>query len=141
MIRMLRHLLLGLMEGLVIGLALGAGAARGLGLSAPGGIVLALLSAGAGFLVGLVAGRPVWARDAKTEAMLKAGVGAAGAAGLSLAARHWLKVSLNLSAFHLGAGPAGMLSSAVVPLVATVLALFFELDDSKDEAKSKLGKR
>ena len=138
---MLRHLLLGLMEGLVIGLALGAGAARGLGLSAPGSFVLALLSAGAGFLVGLVAGRPVWARAAKTEAMLKAGVGATGAVGLSFAAQHWLKVSLDLSTFHLGAGPAGMLSSAVVPLVATVLALFFELDDSNGKLNSKLGKR
>jgi hypothetical protein len=138
---MLRRLLLGLVEGLVIGLALGVGAARGLGLSAPGGIALAMLGAGSGFLVGLVAGRPVWARDAKTEALLKAGVGAAGGAGLSLAARHWLKVPLDLSAFHLGAGPAGMLSSTALPLVATLLALFFELDDSKHEAKNELGKR
>jgi len=138
---MLRRLLLGLVEGLVIGLALGVGSARGLGLSAPGGIALAVLAAGAGFLVGLVAGRPVWARDAKTEALLKAGVGALGGAGLSFAAAHWLKVPLDLSAFQLGVGPAGMLSSATLPLVATVLALVFELDDSKDKAKSKLGKR
>jgi hypothetical protein len=34
-----------------------------------------------------------------------------------------------------------MLSSAVVPLVATVLALFFELDDSNGEPKSQFGKR
>jgi hypothetical protein len=126
---MLRRLLLGLVEGLVIGLALGVGSARGLGLSAPGGVALALLGASAGFLVGLVAGRPVWARDAKTEALLKAGVGALGGAGLSLAAAHWLRVSLDLSAFQLGVGPAGMLPAATLPLVATVLALFFELDD------------
>ncbi|HEY1535007.1 MAG TPA: hypothetical protein VGF76_13365 [Polyangiaceae bacterium] len=127
--RMLRRLLLGLVEGLVIGLALGVGSARGLGLSAPGGVVLALLGAGAGFLVGLVAGRPVWARDAKTEALLKASVGALVGAGLSFAAAHWLKVPLDLSAFQLGVGPAGMLASATLPLVATVLALLFELDD------------
>jgi hypothetical protein len=138
---MLRRLLLGLVEGLVIGLALGVGAARGLGLRAPGGIAAVLLGAGAGFLVGLAAGRPVWARDAKTEALLKAGVGALGGAGLSFAAEHWLRVPLNLSAFQLGAGPAGLLSSVALPLVTTVLAIFFELDDSKDEAKSKLGKR
>ena len=137
---MLRRLLLGLVEGLVIGLALGVGSARGLGLSAPGGIALALLGAGAGFLVGLVAGRPVWARDAKTEALLKAGVGALGGAGLSFAAEHWLRVPVNLSAFQLGAGPAGLLSSVALPLVTTVLALFFELDDSKDEAQNKLRK-
>jgi hypothetical protein len=138
---MLRRLLLGLLEGLVIGLALGVGAARGLGLRAPGGLALVLLGAGAGFLVGLVAGRPVWARDAKTEALLKAGVGALGGAGLSFAAERWLRVPLNLSAFQLGAGPAGLLSFVALPLVTTLLALFFELDDSKDEAESKLGKR
>ena len=126
---MLRRMLLGLFEGLVIGLALGVGAARGLGLSAPGGVIALLLGAGAGFLVGLVAGRPVWSRDGKTEALLKAGAGALGGAGLSFAAGHWLKVPLDLSAFELGAGPAGTLSAAVLPLVASALALFFELDD------------
>ncbi len=126
---MLRRLLLGLFEGLVIGLALGVGAARGLGLSAPGSVVSLLLGAGAGFLVGLVAGRPVWSPNGKTEALLKAGAGALGGAGLSFAAQHWLKVPLDLSAFELGVGPAGTLSAAVLPLVATTLALFFELDD------------
>ncbi len=126
---MFRRLLLGLFEGLVIGLALGVGAARGLGLSAPGTVVSLLLAASAGFLVGLVAGRPVWSPNGKTEALLKAGAGALGGAGLSFAAQHWLKVPLDLSAFQLGAGPAGVLSAAVLPLVATVLALFFELDD------------
>jgi hypothetical protein len=137
---MLRRLLLGLVEGLLIGLALGVGSARRLGLSAPGSVALALLGAGAGFLVGLVAGRPVWARDAKTEALLKAGVGALGGAGLSLAAAHWLKVPLDLSAFQLGVGPAGTLASATLPLVATVLALFFELDDDgPGRANARIG--
>jgi hypothetical protein len=127
---MLRRLLVGLFEGLLIGGALGVGAARGLGLSAPGSILAMLLGAGTGFVVGLVAGRPVWARDAKTEALLKAAVGAVGGAGLSLAAGHWLKVPLDLSAFGLGAGPAGALSSVALPLLATLLAVFFELDDN-----------
>ena len=42
---MLRRFLLGLFEGLVIGLALGVGAARWLGLSAPGTGVAVLLGA------------------------------------------------------------------------------------------------
>ncbi|MEO8906152.1 MAG: hypothetical protein ABI627_31910 [Polyangiaceae bacterium] len=126
---MLRRILLGLFEGLVIGLTLGVGAARGLGLIAPGGVTAWLLGAGTGLVVGLVAGRPVWSRDGKTEALLKAGAGALGGAGLSFAAGHWLKAPLDLSAFQLGVGAYGMLTGAVLPLVATALALFFELDD------------
>ena len=126
---MLRRLLLGLGEGLVIGLALGVGAARGLGLVSPAGIVLALLGALAGFAVGLVAGRPIWARNAKTEALLKAAAGALGGFGLSFALRHWLKLEVDLSAFALGAGPAGQLSAFALPAVASALGLFFELDD------------
>ncbi|MEO8906166.1 MAG: hypothetical protein ABI627_31980 [Polyangiaceae bacterium] len=126
---MLRRILLGLFEGLVIGLTLGAGAARGLGLIAPGGVTAWLLGAAAGLLVGLVAGRPVWSRDGKTEALLKAGAGALGGAGLAFAAGHWLKAPLDLSALQLGVGAYGKLTAAVLPLVATALALFFELDD------------
>ena len=127
---MLRRLLLGLLEGLAIGLALSLGSARWLGLAAANSAEALLLGAAAGLLVGLIAGRPVWAREAKTEALLKAVVGAVGGAGLSLAAGHWLTTPLDLSAYRLGVGPLGMLSTVTLPLVATVLALFFELDDS-----------
>jgi hypothetical protein len=126
---MLRRLLIGLTEGLVIGLALGLAATRLLGLGSPGGLVAALLGACAGFGVGLVAGRPIWAHHAKTEALLKAAAGALGGFGLSFALRRWLKVELDLSAFSLGAGPAGQLSALALPLISTVLALLFELDD------------
>jgi hypothetical protein len=119
---------MGLIEGLVIGLALGVAAGRGLGLSVTQGITACLLGAATGFVVGLVAGQPVWARDGKTEALLKAGAGALGGAGLAFAAAHWLKVALDLSAFRLGAGPAGQLPAAVLPLIASALALLFELD-------------
>ena len=126
---MLRRFFLGLFEGLVIGLALGVISARGLGLTAPNAIIAALLAGGAGFLVGLVAGRPVWARDAKTEALLKAGAGALVGAGLSLALGHWLKAPVDLSQFALGVGPVGKLTAVSLPAIASALALFFELDD------------
>jgi len=127
---MLRRLALALLKGPVIGLALGVGAARWLGLRALGGPSQLLLGAAAGFLVGLVAGRPIWARDGKTEALLKAVAGALAGAGLSFAAGRWLTPAVDLSAFQLGVGPLGQLSAAVLPLVATVLALFFELDNN-----------
>jgi hypothetical protein len=134
---MVRRLLLGLSEGLVIGLALGIACARGLALASPGGIVAAALGALSGFAVGLVAGRPIWARNAKTEALLKAAAGALGGFGLSFALRRWLKLEVDLSAFSLGAGPAGQLSAVVLPTVTTALALFFELDDDGDSSPAE----
>ncbi len=138
---MLRRLLLGLAEGLVIGMALAVAAARGLGLNAAAtsALVSAPLAGGAGFLVGLIAGRPVWARDAKTEALLKAGVGALVAVGLSFALGRWFSLPLDLSAYSLGAGPAGKLAAVSLPIIATALALFFELDNTgSGEAKPRL---
>ena len=126
---MLRRLVLALLEGPVIGLALAVGAARWLGLSAPGGALALALGAAAGFLDGLVAGRPIWAPDGKTEALLKAAAGALGGAGLAFAAARWLKLPVDLRALQLGVGPLGQLPAAVLPLLSTVLALFFELDD------------
>lgn len=125
---MLRRLVMALSEGLVIGLTLAVAAERAFGLGANGGVTACVLGAATGFVVGLVAGRPVWARDGKTEALLKAGAGALGGAGLAFAAAHWLKETVDLRAFHLGAGPAGQLPALVLPLIATALALFFELD-------------
>src|SRR4051794_28836967 len=122
---MFRRSLLGLVEGLLVGLGLAFACARGLGAAAPGALLLILLGALAGFLVGLVAGRPVWARDAKTEAILKASAGALFGAGLSFAMQRWLSLPLNLSVLSFGSGPAGQLAGVTVPAVACALALFF----------------
>jgi len=134
---MLRRLLLGLVEGIVIGAALVAAVSRGLGLVAPGALVLALLAAATGFLVGLVAGRPIWSPDAKTEAFLKAVAGSIVGFGASFALRHFLTPSLDLSAFSLGAGSAGQLPAVTLPAIATALALFFELDHDGSSSHSK----
>jgi ABC-type xylose transport system permease subunit len=131
---MLRRFLLGLIEGLVIGLALAVASARGLGLTTPGRVTAAVLAGVVGFLVGLVAGRPVWARDAKTEALLKAAAGALVGAGLSLALGHWLAAPVDLSQFALGAGPVGELLAVSLPAIACALSLFFELDDTTSRA-------
>lgn len=126
---MFRRLFLGLFEGVSIGAGLAAASAR-LGLGAPGSVLLALLAGVAGFLVGLVAGRPIWARNAKTEALLKGGAGALVGAVGSVALGHWLTLPVNLAAYTLGAGPAGSLAAVVLPAVACTLGLFFELDDT-----------
>ena len=133
---MFRRLFVGLFEGLVIGIALAVASARGLGLSAPGTVATALLAAASGLAVGLIAGRPFWARDAKTEALLKGGVGALIAAGLSVALGRWLTPSVDLTALTLGVGPAGKLVGVSLPLIATALALFFELDNTGADAEN-----
>ncbi len=126
----------------MIGLALGVAFARGLDLGSPNALVAGALGALAGFVVGLVAGRPIWARDAKTEAFLKACSGAAlGGFGLSFALRRWLKLELDLSAFSLGVGPAGQLSAVVLPAVSTALSLFFELDDDGSRTSAQVAAR
>ena len=134
---MFRRLLIGLTEGLIVGLGLAVACTRGLGLSTPGSLLLLLLGALAGFVVGLVAGRPVWARDAKTEALLKAGVGALFGAGMAFGLGRWLSLPVNLSAFSFGAGPAGQLVAVTVPAVACALALFFELDNTDSGANQR----
>lgn len=137
--RFLSVALLGLAKGLVIGIALAVAASRGLGLSSPNSLMAALLAGVAGSLVGLVAGRPIWDRDAKTEALLKATVGALIAAGSSFALRRWLLVPLDLSSYGLGSGAAGSLAAVSLPLVATVLALFFEVDNGAERQPSTRG--
>src|SRR3982751_3895691 len=126
---MFRRFLLGLIEGLSIGIALALAAVHGLGLATPGPWLAALLAAVVGLTVGLIAGRPVWAKNAKVEALLKSGAGAVVAALLSLAARRWLHAPVDLSEFSLGIGPVGQLTAISLPAIACALALFFELDD------------
>ena len=130
---MLRRAFLGLFEGLVIGIGLGALSAR-LGFGAPGSVIAALLAGAVGFLAGLVAGRPVWARAAKTEALLKAGAGALVGAALSFALGRWLTLPVDLAAYGFGSGATGRLSVVFLPAIACALALFFELDNTADSA-------
>ncbi|HEX3776671.1 MAG TPA: hypothetical protein VHV51_19495 [Polyangiaceae bacterium] len=137
---MLRRLLLGLVEGLLLGVALGVAYCRVFGAGAPSAVVTALLGAVVGFAIGLVAGRPIWARDAKTEALLKSLAGALAGLGLAFALRHWLKLAVDLSALSLGTGSAGELPATSLPLIATALALFFELDDDGTRASRQTPK-
>src|SRR4051812_18701263 len=86
---MLGRLLIGIVKGLLLGGLIGFGLAK-LGLAAPGAIIAYLAAAATGVLVGLIAGKPIWAKDAKIEAGMKAFVGALLGAGLMYAARRWL---------------------------------------------------
>jgi len=137
---MFRRLLLGLVIGAVVGIAIAAVLVAGLKIAAftgPFGALLAYgCAAGTGAVTGLVAGKPIWAGDAKVEGGLKALFGAVLAAAAMFALRRWASgVDLDLTALH-GGGPGQLadLPAASLPLLAAVLGMFFELDNSVPDA-------
>ncbi|WP_438016807.1 hypothetical protein WMF18_39410 [Sorangium sp. So ce315] len=143
---MLGRLILGIVKGLIVGGLLGFGLAK-LGLAAPSAIVAYLAAALAGVLVGLVAGKPIWAKDAKIEAGMKAAVGALLGAGLMYAARRWLTLPVPVPLGELGganlslgeaAGSPGTIGGLAITSLAAIAALlggFYEADnDPSDEA-------
>ena len=131
---MLRRLIFGLVLGLLVGGVLAAGLVK-LGMVAftgDGGVVLAYLAAGAaGALTGLVAGKPIWASDAKIEGGLKAAFGALMGAGAMFALRQWATgFAPDLSVIGAGALPAGDSPALALPIIAAVLGGLFGLDNT-----------
>ncbi len=128
---MLRRFLLGTLEGALIGAALGALLVYGLHIALLAGVLGYLAAVVTGLCVAAIAGKPIWARGAWVEVLLKAIAAAAlGAAGMFLM-RHYLDVSL--SAGPLGTGLPAELPLVALPFLATVLAIFFELDNTGDD--------
>jgi hypothetical protein len=146
---MIKRLLYGLVFGLVVGGLLAAALIKGLGMVAfigTGGAALAyVFAAVTGILVGLVAGKPIWAAGGQIEAGLKAFFGALLASGLMFAMRRWLHVDLNLGGLGLGPAAAtelGSLPAVTLPAIAMLLGAFYEADntpeaDAKDKDKGK----
>jgi hypothetical protein len=84
-----------------------------------------------GGLVGAVAGRPIWAREAKLEGILKSLAGAFIAATAMYGARKWLGgVHVNLEALGGGAGPIGQVPGAALPVIGAGLGFVFQIDDA-----------
>lgn len=140
---MLGRLLIGLVKGLVIGGLLGFGLAK-LGLGAPIALVAYPAAALAGILVGLVAGKPIWAKDAKIEAGMKAFVGAILAAGLMFAARKWLTMGVALPlqgivGAEASAGALGTLAITSLAMITAVLGGFYEADNDPAEGEGQGG--
>ena len=147
---MLKRLIFGLVFGLLVGGLLAAAVIKGIGIvafaSSGAGVALPyVFAAVTGILVGLVAGKPIWASGGQIEAGLKALVGAAVAALAMWAMRRWFTLDLDLHS--MGVGPAtptaaGLLPVATLPVIAAVLGAFYEADntpapeDDKGAAKS-----
>ena len=139
----MRRLVLGLVLGLVAGGLVAAAIVLGLRtteFAGTGGAILAY-AAGAltGVLTGLVAGKPIWAADAKIEAGLKAVFGALLGAGMIFALRQWGGALGELDLRFMGAGKAhvGDLPAVSLPLLAVLLGGFFEVDNASGGAEAK----
>ncbi len=139
---MLKRLFVGLFLGAVVGAILAAVLVQGLGVMTFDGSVLGatgayLAAALTGVLTGLVAGKPIWSADGKIEAGLKAFFGALLALGGMFVLRQWVHAEVDLSSLKASAGPAeiGQLPAVSLPLIAAVLASFFELDNTDNGDK------
>ena len=152
---MLGRLLIGIVKGLLVGGLIGFALAK-LGFAAPGAIIAYLAAAMTGVLVGLIAGKPIWAKDAKIEAGMKAFFGALLGAGLMYAARRWLTMPLPIALGPLAAandslgeaatsaGTIGGLAITSLAAIAGLLGGFYEADndpESGEQSASSGGKR
>lgn len=127
---MIGRLVLGVFKGAFVGAALAAALVYGLHVTSWGAPLAYAFGAAAGVLVGLVAGKPIWARGAKIEAGLKAFFGAALGAAAMWGARKWLGFPLDLGPLSDGAAPLGLIPAASVSVVAMALAILYELDNT-----------
>jgi hypothetical protein len=128
-----------LFVGLVIGLVMGGLAAtllvKGLGVltfaGTGGALFLAYVAAlVTGASIALVAGKPVWAKGAWIEVGLKAFFGSLLAAAGMFALRRWGGMPVDLSKLGAGTGTLGSLPATSLPIIATVLSVLFELDNT-----------
>jgi hypothetical protein len=146
--RMIGRLLIGIVKGLLVGGLLGF-ALTWLGLGAPVWFIAYPAAALVGVLVGLIAGKPIWAADARIEAGLKAFVGALLGVGLMFAARKWLTMEVPVPLDVLGvmrpslneaAGASrsfGVVAITSLAMIAALLGGFYEADNDDAGAASQ----
>ena len=84
-----------------------------------------------GAMVGAVAGRPIWAREAKLEALLKSLAGGFVAMTAMYGARKWLGgTHVNLEALGGTSGSIGNVPAAALPIIGALLGFVFQVDDA-----------
>jgi len=138
---MLKRLFVGLFLGAVIGAVVAAVLIQGLHIVTFGPVLAYLSAIATGIITGFVAGKPIWSADGKIEAGLKAFFGGLLALGGMFALRQWVHADLNLMSMNAGHAEIGWLPAASLPLIAGVLAAFFELDNSGESGKKEDGKK
>jgi hypothetical protein len=135
---MFKRLIVGLAIGMVMGAVAAIALVKGLGITSflDQSTVAYLAALATGAFVGLVAGKPVWAKGAWIEVGLKAFFGSLLAAGGMFALRRWGSMSLDLAPIGGGSGQIRDLPAATLPLIATVLSVLYELDNTDPSASS-----
>ncbi|MDC3954524.1 hypothetical protein [Polyangium jinanense] len=143
---MLGRLIVGILKGLIVGGLIGFGLVK-LGFALLPAWLAYIAAAITGVVIGLIAGKPIWAKDAKIEAGMKAVVGALLGAGLMFAARKWLTMYLpteplsqigvmtKSEAIRFGYFPITSLAT-----IAAVLGGFYDADNTpgpEGEAEAK----
>ena len=130
---MLGRFVVGLLKGLLVGLAVSV-PLQYFGLGILGSALLAYpLVVVLGVLTGFVAGRPIWARSARIEAYLKGVVGALLASGGLYALRAWVPLPVPELPGHIGGAELGAVAPLAFPLIASVIGVLFELDNTREK--------
>ncbi len=129
------RLLFGLLKGLIIGGLVGFGLVSA-GLASPGALIAYPIAAGLGMLVALIAGKPIWAKDARIEVGMKAAAGALFAPLFLFLARRFLAFDIPFDVSTLpglgavsGTQEFGTFALTSYAAVAALLAGFFDADN------------
>ncbi len=140
---MFARLIVGILKGLVVGGLIGFALLKvGPGLFVGGWAILAYIAAAVtGIVVGLIAGKPIWAKDAKIEAGMKAFVGALLGAGLMFGLRKFAPPLADSVPAAFGVMTKDPQTLATFPvtalaLVAAVLGGFYEADNTPSPESS-----
>lgn len=132
---MVGRFILGLIKGVLVGAAVAAVLVKGLGIVTWGAPIAYVAAVVTGLLTALVSGKAIWVRDAGVENAIKAVAAVLIASVGMFAVRKWLPYAVDLSVVQAGVGKLGDLPAAALPLVGTLLALMFEIDNTGESAK------
>ena len=135
---MLGRLLLGIIKGLGVGGLVGFGLVK-LGFPTPSPVIAYIAASVSGVLVGLIAGKPIWAKGATVEASTKAIVGGLLGIGILAAVRALLMipVPLPLAPVFPAHALVGGFAGTALAIVAAVLGGFYEADNNPADASVK----
>ncbi|MCU0681242.1 MAG: hypothetical protein MUF34_03105 [Polyangiaceae bacterium] len=134
---MIKRAALGLGKGLFVGALIAAALVFGFERASLIPAAAYVMAALAGVLTGLIAGKPIWHEGARIEAGLKAFFGALLGVGALYALQRWAPLPSAL--VPMGRSLVGDVSVAAFPLIAALLGLIYEVDNtpSADEPAQK----
>ncbi len=136
------RIVMGLIKGFIIGGLIGYGLAVA-GMATPAALIAYPVAAVAGMLVATVAGKPIWAKDARVEVGMKAGAGALLGPLLLWVARRFLTMGVPFDVSSLpgldgiaSSPQIGMFAISSLAFVAALLGGFFDADNQPQVKKA-----